>query len=271
MDNNKKLLAAIIKVLFLIAMGRGIVLGNAVAEEDFKMNMFPINVDWGRDKIRQNNAEFLNYINNLGLVHAQKKAEEAQKAEQAQKAEEAQAEQAAMQQDLLSLFENPDASARDFAKLVINYPKFKAQINEAWGVIDSEQDATNQAQQEAKQAEQLNQAGEVYSALSSGNPDIAIDLLKRQAQAAENSGDAQSAKEDRDLIEMIKLDPDFAKKSIGFSIAAMQGPDAFLEKFKEIEDRKLEQDKFAFEQNKFDKDRAFEKEKFDFEKNKLAK
>ncbi len=266
MDNNKKLLAAIIKVLFLIAMGRGIVLGNAVAEEDFKMNMFDPGVgDLGGSRIRQNNAEFLNYINNLGLVKAQ------QRAQQAQKAEEAQAEQAAMQKDLMSLFENPDAGARDFAKLVINYPKFKAQINEAWGVIDNERDEANQAQQaeidaknEEAQAEQLNQAGEVYSALSSGNPDVAINLLKRQAQAAENSGDAQSAKEDRDLIEMINIDPDFARKSIGLNIAARQGPEKFLAKFKEIEDRKLEQDKFAFEKN-------LEKEKFDFEKNKLAK
>ena len=147
-----------------------------------------------------------------------------QQAAQRQQAEAAAEAQRAMQADLQGVLAKGTPTASDYAALTVKYPQFNKQFEQAWGVLNEEQ-KTNR----------VSQASEVYAALEAGESDIAQQLLETQAQAAENSDDPRSAKAARTLSEMIMLNPDSAKTSVGLRLASMMGPDKFTETFTKLE------------------------------------
>ena len=132
--------------------------------------------------------------------------------------------QRAMQADLQSVLAKGTPTASDYAALTVKYPQFNKQFEQAWGMLNEEQ-KTNR----------VSQASEVYAALEAGEADVARQLLETQAQAAENSDDPRSAKAARTLAEMINLNPDSAKTSVGLRLASMMGPDKFTETFTKLE------------------------------------
>lgn len=147
-----------------------------------------------------------------------------QQAAQRQQAEAAAEAQRAMQADLQGVLAKGTPTASDYAALTVKYPQFNKQFEQAWGMLNEEQ-KTNR----------VSQASEVYAALEAGETDVAQQLLETQAQAAENSDDPRSAKAARTLSEMIMLNPDSAKTSVGLRLASMMGPDKFTETFTKLE------------------------------------
>ena len=142
--------------------------------------------------------------------------------------------QQAFQQDLNSVLNKGAPTAADYAALTVKYPQFNEQFEQAWGMLNEEQ-KTNR----------VSQASEVYSALNSGEPEMAQQLLEEQAVAAENAGDARSAKAARTLAEMVARNPNAAQSSVAMRLSSMMGPDKFTETFTKLENdrrsRQLEQ------------------------------
>jgi hypothetical protein len=134
-----------------------------------------------------------------------------------------------MQQDIGAIVSKRVPTAKDYATLTTKYPQFSEQFQQAWGMLNKEQ-----------QSNRITQASDVYSALEAGRVDVAQDLLEEQAQAAENSGNAPSAKAARTLIKVIDANPDAAKTSVGMRLASMMGPDKFTETFTKLEQERRE-------------------------------
>ena len=98
-------------------------------------------------------------------------------------------QQQQMQADLANLASNPNAGAKDYAGMMTKYPQLADHFKKSWDVLSADQ-------QQAK----LSHSVQVYSALQAGKPEIAVDLLNRQAEGFRNSGqqdDAEAARHHR--------------------------------------------------------------------------
>jgi len=126
--------------------------------------------------------------------------------------------QAQMQADMSALASNPNASNADYSAMMVKYPQFAEQLKKGWEVLSPQR---SQAL--------LNQASQVYSAFQSDKPEIAIDLLKRQREAAINSGDRQSVQHLDAVIGMAEYNPVAAKNSMRMTLMAAPGGDKVIE------------------------------------------
>ena len=123
------------------------------------------------------------------------------------------------QTDLADLFKNPNATSADYARVTAFLPKDQAKI-----VQD------NFAAQTAEQQQQtLRQGAQVYTAIKSGNLDVAEMQLKEQAAALRNSGKEQQAQAYDDVSNLIRLNPTGAQATIGLLVAALPGGKDFLD------------------------------------------
>jgi len=123
------------------------------------------------------------------------------------------------QTDLANLFNNPNATSADYARVTAFLPKDQAKI-----VQD------NFAAQTAEQQQQtLRQGAQVYTAIKSGNLDVAEMQLKEQAAALRNSGKEQQAQAYDDVSNLIRLNPTGAQATIGLLVSALPGGKDFLD------------------------------------------
>lgn len=144
-----------------------------------------------------------------------------QQRQQQQQQQVAQQQAAAqMNADLYSVASNPNASGADYAGLMTRYPQLSENLKRSWDVLDSQQRQTK-----------LDQAGQVYSALQSGKPDVAKNYLQGLADAAENSGNAKEFAGLQAMIRQIDIDPNAAKTSMGMALVSQAGPEKFSEAF----------------------------------------
>lgn len=134
-----------------------------------------------------------------------------------------------MTADINSVMSKGAPSASDFAGLVVKYPQFNEQFQQAWGMMGGEQ-----------QRNRISQMSDVYATLESGNIDVAKQILETQAQAAENSGDERGAKAARALISTIELNPATARTSVGLRLASAMGPEKFTETFTKLQSERRE-------------------------------
>ena len=141
-----------------------------------------------------------------------------------------QAQQQQMQQDLASLSSNPNAGAKDYSSLMVRYPQLSENLKRAFDVVSPEQ-----------QQNTIGTAMQIDAALSSGNPDAALNLLQSRSQALRNSGNATSAAHNDTIIGMIQNDPTghngIAKTSVNALLASVMGAD----KYKEYKDSLMAQ------------------------------
>jgi hypothetical protein len=129
-------------------------------------------------------------------------------------------EQAATAQtELKALFTNPNATAADYERVLPFLPKDQAAI-----VTQGFERKTKDQQQNS-----LQQSGQVYAALKSGQPDIAKNLLTEQAKAFRNSGREPDAKATETYLQMIDLNPTGSQATIGLMIASLPGGKELLE------------------------------------------
>lgn len=136
----------------------------------------------------------------------------------------AKAAQLQYQSDVSSMFSKGNITARDIASLAISYPSQSEQINKAWANIDK-----------SKQQGLLTAASQVQSALLSGQPNIAKQILAEQAAAAKTSGDPELESGAAMMSKLIDNNPSFAAIANGTTLAALLGPEKFYEAYKGIQ------------------------------------
>jgi len=128
--------------------------------------------------------------------------------------------------DATEVFKNP--SHEKISGLMIKYPKMGEKIKAAHDVLTAPQ----------KQRE-VQDTQKVYSALSNGRSDIAIEMLDEKITAHENSG--EDATKFKKIKSMIERDPKSATSFIGMSLASMMGEKDFSKTFKALgEERRAE-------------------------------
>lgn len=139
------------------------------------------------------------------------------KQQQQQQALELQKQQ---QADLTGLFNNPNASARDYAALTLKYPSLREQLKQGWDMESGERQKAN-----------LEFSTRTYAALSSGRPDVAEKLFRDRAAAMRSSGaPEQDIKANETWAELIKTSPEQARHIGGLMLSSVMG-DKFGETF----------------------------------------
>lgn len=142
---------------------------------------------------------------------------------QQQKAGEAQQAQAQqMQSELSALAEKPTTAG--ISSMMIKYPSLATPLQKALESVSEEQ----------KQS-RISQASGVYSAMLAGQPEIAKGELTKQAEAARNAGDENSAKAAETLAQMVDVAPESAKLMAGMFLSSSMGADKFAETFTKLE------------------------------------
>jgi hypothetical protein len=123
------------------------------------------------------------------------------------------------QTELANLFKNPNATSADYERVVAFLPKDQAAI------VTGGFERKTKAQQETD----LRMGAEVYSAIKSGQPDIAMQMLTDQAAAFRNSGREQEAKAAEASAKAIELNPTGAQTTVGLYMARLPGGTGYLE------------------------------------------
>lgn len=138
---------------------------------------------------------------------------------------EAQQQQAKIEQQkrqdsiLAELINNPNPTADDYSRATLAVPHMKDQIKQSWDLHS-----------EGEKKASISEIGSVYSALSTGNPEIAIDILNRRASGLENSsGDPKQIEAAKTMAKMIELDLNFARTQSGFMLASIPGGKEIIE------------------------------------------
>jgi hypothetical protein len=125
----------------------------------------------------------------------------------------------AAQTELAALFANPKATATDFARVSAMLPKDQAEgVRKSFEMMSSSQ-----------QQNRLQQSGQVYAALKSGQPDIAKNLLKNQVDAFRNSGREDEAKATETYLQLIDVNPTGSQATVGLMMASLPGGKELLE------------------------------------------
>ena len=142
-------------------------------------------------------------------VARQKRAMEMQQLQAAQ----------AGQAELRKLFNNPNATSADYARVSAFLPKDQAAI------VMQGFERKSKEQQQAD----LSMGAEVYSAVKSGNIEVAKQRLTDKATALRNSGRESEAKAAENSLELINLNPTAAQATIGIIMARLPGGKDFLD------------------------------------------
>lgn len=113
----------------------------------------------------------------------------------------------------------PNATAADYANLAMILPETQAKaVRESFSMLSSE-----------RQQNALQQSGQIFSALKSGKPEIAIGIIDRQIEAKRNNGDEEGAKFLETWRDVTKENPKATEDYFGFTISQMPGGDKVIE------------------------------------------
>lgn len=138
----------------------------------------------------------------------------AQRAEEARKQQQYLAQQQ-QQKDMYEFSQNPNKTTQDFVNFTTRYPQLTEQYKKSWEMMD-----TSQRQQS------LSTAAQVMSAIKSGSPEVAQEILEEQAKAYENSGQKESAFNMRRMKGLIQKDPSNIYTTLGL-FGSSVSPDEF--------------------------------------------
>jgi hypothetical protein len=123
------------------------------------------------------------------------------------------------QTELAALFKNPNATAADYERVTAFLPKDQAAI------VTQGFERKTKAQQE----NDIKIGGQVYSAIKSGEIDIAKTLLQQQVDAYRTGGREQEAKATETYLQLIDMNPTGAQATVGLMMASMPGGKEVLE------------------------------------------
>ena len=151
----------------------------------------------------------------LGAAGAEIQAQQQKRDLEIQAAQQAQQRQT----ELADLFKNPNATSADYERVVAFLPKDQAAI-----VTGGFERKTKE-----QQDNDLRMGAQVYSAIKSGQPDIAMQMLTDQAAAFRNSGRENEAKAAEASAKAIELNPTGAQATVGLYMARLPGGTGYLE------------------------------------------
>lgn len=130
---------------------------------------------------------------------------------------------AQMQADLANFARNPNPTAQQYNEMLLKYPDVSDQIKAAYDSLETEEKEVRQGQ-----------ALTVFTALSSGNADVAKEAINRQIAAAENSGDEEEQRRAEMLLQLIETDPNAAKVSSGLLLSHAMGGEKFADIYSKL-------------------------------------
>jgi hypothetical protein len=151
-------------------------------------------------------------------------------------------QQQQQQQVIKSLIANPNPTAQDYAAATLAVPGLREHFKQAWDMHNSDQ-----------QQNSLAEIGQVHAALTNGQPQIAIDILNKRANALENSnGPKDQIDAARNMAKVIEANPTFAKSLTGMKLMSIPGGDKVISSMSTMgqEQRAAEQAPYALEQKK---------------------
>lgn len=127
-------------------------------------------------------------------------------------------QEAALQQqaDISALIADKTATASDYNRLLLTHPDLAERLQKPIEAMGKEEI-------KVRQDEALN----IFSAIDSGQNDIAEDLLNRKLEAAENSGNQRDADAAKIMLQLLEINPDGAKASAGLLLASTMGEGEF--------------------------------------------
>ena len=105
-------------------------------------------------------------VRQIGLQEQQMQEQARQKAEQ--------------ERMLAQLAMNPNSTADDYSRATLLFPGMKDQLKQSWDLHSEQQKQSS-----------IKEIQSVYSALTTDNPDVAVDILERRAEALANSNGRQ--------------------------------------------------------------------------------
>lgn len=113
-----------------------------------------------------------------------------------QQAQQAMQQQQAQQDVLRNFSQIQNPTSQDYSKLMLQLPGMTDQLKAAWEMQDKGTRDNN-----------FNQVSQVYTALQSGQPEVAKDILNSQARVYEAAGQTDKAKALNTLSQTIDIDP----------------------------------------------------------------
>ncbi|QNY18278.1 hypothetical protein IC765_19620 (plasmid) [Acinetobacter seifertii] len=147
-------------------------------------------------------------------IAANQQALAAQRAEEARKQQQYLALQQ-QQKDMYEFSQNPNKTFGDFVTFTTRYPQLTDQYKKSWEIMN-----------EGQRQQSLSTAAQVMSAIKSGSPDVAQEILEEQAKAYENSGQKESAFNMRRMKGLVKKDPSNIYTTLGL-FGSTVSPDEF--------------------------------------------
>lgn len=148
----------------------------------------------------------------MDIQRAQEGRAAAQFEQQRAAAAAAQERAEAMRTAMVNLAENPGATAEDYGRLMMEYPEISQDLQRGWDMMS-----------EPRQRTILRDMAQVYSAIDTGNIDIARDLLQQRIDAARNSGREDDAQQAELILRTMEVDPRAARTTLGISLRALGG------------------------------------------------
>jgi hypothetical protein len=137
-------------------------------------------------------------------------------AQQRESAAEAQKQQSAAIRELI---DNPNATAKDYAKLTLLAPGLESQIKQSW-----------ELHSEGEKAKSLPEIASVYSAVQANKPEIAADIFNRRAEALRNTGGPQEQIDAAERMAKLAIEaPEFLRLQTGIQLANIPGGDKIIE------------------------------------------
>lgn len=124
-----------------------------------------------------------------------------------QAAEDARALQAQYAEDLRTYLANP--TAQGAAAMTVKYPKQREAFKQAWDIQSKDQQDAN-----------FLAGTQAYSAIQSGRPEVAAQVLDDNIAAMENSG--QDASSLKTIREALRRDPKITGAQIGLTLSALE-------------------------------------------------
>ena len=129
-----------------------------------------------------------------------------------------------MQEDLIGLSQNPNASAAEYASVANKHPNLASHLKQTYELMDEDRRKTTSTE-----------AINVFTALKGGNVDIATKILQDKRDAAKNSGMDDEANKADSLLKLIEINPEAATTSAGLFLASTMKPEKFTETFTSLQ------------------------------------
>lgn len=117
-----------------------------------------------------------------------------------------------------SLISKPNPTADDYARATLVVPGLREHFKQSWDMHNTEQ-----------QQSSLAEIGQVHAALTAGQPQYAVDLLRNRATALKNSGGPpEQIQAAENMASVIEQNPAFARSITGMKLASIPGGDKVL-------------------------------------------